>query len=206
MPSDDGEVVNFAMVLFLGLIIHGMISDILTRSPALMLENVNFVKKVIFPLEVLPWVVLLSTLFNFCIGFCLLLGFVYLELNHIPVTALLTPFILAPYVLLLLGLSWLLAALGVYVRDIKQLSGTLSTLLLFLSPVFYSITVLPETIQKLILINPITVIVETSRSAVIYGEHPDYACLSVYSASALMIAIIGFTLFQRMRRGFADVL
>ena len=107
---------------------------------------------------------------------------------------------------MLLGLSWALAALGVYVRDLKQLSGTLATLLLFLSPVFYSIDILPETLQRLILINPIAVIVEVSRTAVIYGEHPDYATLSVYAVLALIVAIIGFSLFQRMRRGFADVL
>ena len=206
MPSSDGEVLSFAMVLFLGLIIHGMIADILTRSPGLMLENVNFVKKVIFPLEVLPWVVVLSALFNFFIGFCLLLGFVYIELDYIPVTTLLIPVILAPYILMLLGLSWTLAALGVYVRDIQQLSGTLATLLLFLSPVFYSITILPETLQRLILINPIAVIVEAARSAVIYGEHPDYTILVIYSVLALIVAVVGFTLFQRMRRGFADVL
>ena len=206
MPSPDGEVLNFAMVLFLGLIIHGMIADILTRSPSLMLENVNFVKKVIFPLEVLPWVVLLSTLFNFFIGFCLLLGFVYIELDHIPVTTLLIPIIIAPYVLMLLGLSWTLAALGVYVRDIQQLSATFATLFLFLSPVFYSISILPETLQKVILINPIAVIVEASRSAVIYGEHPDYAILGIYSILAMMVAVIGFTVFQGTRRGFADVL
>ena len=117
-----------------------MIADMLTRSPGLMLENVNFVKKVIFPLETLPWVVMLSALFNFCIGFCLLLAFVYIELEHIPVTTLLVPVILAPYVLMLLGLSWTLAALGVYIRDIQQLSGTLATLLLFLSPVFIPLT------------------------------------------------------------------
>ena len=206
MPSGDDEVLSFAMVLFLGLIIHGMIADILTRSPGLMLENVNFVKKVIFPLEVLPWVVVLSALFNFFIGFCLLLGFVYIELDYIPVTTLLIPVILAPYVLMLLGLSWTLAALGVYVRDIQQLSGTLATLLLFLSPVFYSITILPEPLHRLILINPIAVIVEASRSAVIYGEHPDYTILVIYSVLALIVAVVGFTFFQRMRRGFADVL
>ena len=206
MPSGEDEVLNFAMVLFLGLIIHGMIADILTRSPGLMLENVNFVKKVIFPLETLPWVVMLSALFNFCIGFCLLLAFVYIELEHIPVTTLLVPVILAPYVLMLLGLSWTLAALGVYIRDIQQLSGTLATLLLFLSPVFYSINILPDTLQRLILINPIAVIVEASRSAVIYGEHPDYASLVIYSGVALIVAVVGFSLFQRMRTGFADVL
>ena len=205
VQADDGSDLNFAMVLFLGLLVHGMISDILTRSPGMILTNVNFVKKVIFPLETLTWVVLLSTLFNFVIGFCLLLGFVYIELHHIPLTTLLMPVILAPYVFMLLGISWILAAFGVYVRDIQQLSGTLATFLLFLSPVFYSITILPESLQRLILFNPISVVVEASRSVVIYGQHPDYTTLIIYSVISITIACLGFTLFQRMRRGFADV-
>lgn len=205
VTSDDGSVLNFAMVLFLGLLIHGMIADILSRSPGMILENVNFVKKVIFPLETLAWVVLLSTLFNFVIGFCLLLGFVYIELHYIPLTTLLVPVILIPYMFMLLGISWLLAAFGVYVRDIQQLSGTLATLLLFLSPVFYSITILPETMQRLILFNPIAVIVEAFRSVVIYGQPPDYTMLSIYTIISFVVAFLGFSLFKRMSRGFADV-
>ena len=107
VPTADGEVLNFAMILFLGMLVHGMIADILMRSPGLIVENVNFVKKVVFPLETLSWVTLFSTIFNFVIGFCLLLGFVYIELGQIPVTALLVPVILLPYLLLLLGVSWL---------------------------------------------------------------------------------------------------
>lgn len=206
VPTADGEVLNFAMILFLGMLVHGMIADILMRSPGLIVENVNFVKKVVFPLETLSWVTLFSTIFNFVIGFCLLLGFVYIELGQIPVTALLVPVILLPYLLLLLGLSWLLAALGVYIRDIQQISGTLATLLLFLSPVFYSISILPDNLQLLIRFNPITVIVEACRSVVIFGEQPNYIYLSVYSVVALFVAVIGFSLFNRMRRGFADVL
>ena len=146
--------------------------------------------------------IMLSALFNFCIGFCLLLGFVYIELGHIPITTLLIPVILAPYVLMLLGLSWILAALGVYIRDIQQVSGTFSTLLLFLSPIFILITTLPATLQKLILINPIAVIVEASRSAVIYGEHPDYAILVTYSVLALMVAVVGVYFFSTNAQRF----
>ena len=206
VPTADGEVLSFAMILFLGMLVHGMLADILMRSPGLIVENVNFVKKVVFPLETLSWVTLFSTIFNFVIGFFLLLGFVYIELGQIPVTALLVPVILLPYFLLLLGVSWLLAALGVYVRDIQQVSGTLATLLLFLSPVFYSISILPDNLQLLIRFNPITVIVEACRSVVIFGEQPNYYYLTVYSVVALFVAVLGFTLFNRMRRGFADVL
>ncbi len=206
VPGNDGEVLNFAMMLFLGLIIHGMIADILNRSPGLILENVNFVKKVVFPLEILPVVVLLSALFNFIVGFILLLGFVVVELHTIPVTALLAPLIFVPYLLMLLGISWMLAALGVYIRDIQHITGTLATLLLFLSPIFYSIDILPEYLQKLILLNPIAVIVEAFRSVVIYGEIPEYLSLLVYSGVAVLMALMGYFLFQRSKRGFADVL
>ncbi len=203
--GSDGETLSFAMILFLGLVIHGMLADILTRSPGLILEHVNFVKKVVFPLEILSWVVLFSALFNFCIGFILLLGIVFIELQTIPVTALLAPIILLPYFLMLLGISWILAALGVYIRDIQQITGTLATLLLFLSPVFYSIDILPENLQTLILLNPIAVIVESCRSVIIYGSLPDSLPLAIYTVVALIVAFAGHRLFQRARGGFADV-
>jgi len=206
VPGTDGEVLSFAMMLFLGLIIHGVMADILNRSPGLILENVNFVKKVVFPLEIFAWVVLFSALFNFAMGFLLLLGFVFIELHAIPITVFLAPLILLPYLLIVLGISWILSALGVYIRDIQHITGTLATLLLFLSPIFYSIDILPENLQTLILLNPIAVIVESCRAVIIYGELPELMPLLVYSLVAFVVAALGFRLFQRARLGFADVL
>ncbi len=202
-----GEVqLNFAMVLFLGLTIHAILSDIISRSPGLILSNVNFVKKVVFPLEILPWVAFLSALFNFAIGFLLLFCFILIELHSIPVAALYLPLILLPYFVLVLGLSWILAALGVYVRDIQHISGTLATLLLFMSPVFYSIDNLPETFQSWILLNPIALIVEECRTVLFYNEAPDFKALAIYSCVALLVVVLGFWMFQKSRKGFADVL
>ncbi|MBV1879315.1 MAG: ABC transporter permease [Pseudomonadales bacterium] len=206
VPGIDGRELNFAIMLFMGLIVHGMLGDMLARSPGLILSHVNFVKKVVFPLEILPWVALLSNLFNFTISFILLLGLLLFETQQIPVTALLVPFILLPYLLLLLGLSWLLAAIGVYIRDIQHISGTLTTLLLFLSPVFYSIDTLPDKYQFLMLLNPIALIVEACRSVVVLGQLPALQPLLIYSAVSLLIAVTGYRVFQRSRRGFADVL
>ncbi|MBO6556768.1 MAG: ABC transporter permease [Pseudomonadales bacterium] len=205
MVSEEGEVLNFAMVLFLGLIIHGLVADTVTRSPRLILDNVNLVKKVVFPLESLAWVMILNALFNFMISLALLLIFVYWELGHIPLTALWLPLVLLPYVVILMGLSWILACLGVYLQDLQQISGTAATLLLFLSPVFYSITILPENVQPFIYLNPITLIVESARAVLLYGNPPDFRALGIYAVIAIAFFTLGYALFQKARKGFADV-
>lgn len=196
----------FALVLFLGLIIHGLIADTFSRSPGLILQNVNFVKKVIFPLEILPWVNLFSALFHFFISFGLLLIFALITLRGLPLEALYLPLILLPYFLLLLGLGWFLAALGVFLRDIEHVMGTLTSLTLFLSPVFFSVERLPPAIQTILWLNPIAVIVENARTVLLYGKMPDFFALGVYSLCALFVAIAGYWSFQKLKPGFADVL
>ena len=195
----------FAIVLFLGLIIHSLIADTLSRSPGLILQNANFVKKVVFPLEILSLVNLLSALFHFLISFVLLLIFVLISLKRIPVEILYLPLVLLPYFLLLLGLGWFLSALGVFLRDIEHIMGTLVMLMLFLSPVFFSIERLPETIQTFIWLNPIAVIVENARMVVLYGETPDFQALGIYSVCAIAFTSSAYYFFQKMRPGFADV-
>ena len=202
----SGEPINFALVLFLGLIIHGLLADVLTRSPGLILEHTNFVKKVVFPLEILPWVAILSAVFNFMISFVLLLAFVLFEMRAIPLNALFLPLILFPYFLLLLGISWILSALGVYLRDIQHMIGTMNILLMFLSPVFYTIDMLPVQLQSLVMLNPIAFPIEQSRAVLIYGNLPDFTVLFIYSGASLCIALSGYQFFQKIRSGFADVL
>lgn len=197
---------SFAIVLFLGLTIHAVMGEILTKSPMLITGNQNFVKKIVFPLELLSWVTLLSAVFTFFISFGLLLIFILIELHRIPVTALLLPLILLPYFLLLLGISWFLAALGVYLRDIQQITGTFATLLLFLSPIFYSVNILPENLQALIFLNPLSYIVESARAVLIYGQLPDFIGLGIYSVVALSVAWLGYSFFRKVRPGFSDVL
>lgn len=197
---------SFAIVLFLGLTIHAVMAEILTKSPSLITGNQNFVKKIVFPLELLSWVTLLGSIFTFLISFGLLLIFILVELQRIPITALLLPLILLPYFLLLLGVSWFLAALGVYLRDIQQVTGTLATLLLFLSPIFYSVNILPEKLQALIFLNPLSYIVESARAVLIYGKLPDFTGLGIYSLVALFVAWLGYSFFRKVRPGFSDVL
>ncbi|MBV1907091.1 MAG: ABC transporter permease [Pseudomonadales bacterium] len=205
LVSGEETELPFALVLFLGLIIHGMIADTLTRSTGLILQNANFVKKVVFPLEILTWVSLFSSLFHFFISFALLLAFALLTVGRIPLEALYLPLILLPYFLMLAGISWFLAALGVFLRDIEHIMGTLTMLILFLSPVFFSVDRLPEQVQSLIWLNPIAVIVENARTVLLYGNAPDFQALGIYSLSAVLIFVSGYAFFQRLRPGFADV-
>ncbi len=203
----SGETtLSFAIVLFLGLSLHGLLMETLTKSPQLITANPNFVKKIVFPLEILPYINLLGALFTFCISFGLLLIFMLVELQRIPLTALLLPIFLLPYLLLLLGLGWLLAGLGVYLRDIQQITGTLATLMLFLSPVFYSASSLSESLQQLILLNPLSYIVESARQLVIYGKIPSLTGLGIYCVIAVSVAACGYWFFRKVRPGFADVI
>jgi lipopolysaccharide transport system permease protein len=203
----SGETTSsFAMILFLGLSLHSILSEVVTKSSQLITTNPNFVKKIVFPLEILPWVNLLGALFNFSICLLLLLIVMFFKMGSIPLTALLLPVILLPYLIMLMGIGWILAALGVYVRDIQQVTGTLSTLLLFLSPVFYSVSSLSEDLRILISLNPLTFVVETSRKMFFYDQLPSLDGLLIYTAVALLIACLGFFFFKKVRPGFSDVL
>lgn len=197
---------GFAIVLFVGLIIHGLFAECLLRAPRLIIEQANFVTKVVFPLEILPIVTLGVALFH--AGVSILMLFVAMVFVGTPLhaTALLLPFVLAPLVLFILGLSWFVAALGVYIRDIGQIIGLVTTTMLFLSPVFYPISALPETYRRLVLLNPLTLPIEQSRDVLIWGNIPNWSALAGYYVLALLTASFGYWWFQSSRKGFADVL
>jgi lipopolysaccharide transport system permease protein len=197
---------EFALVLFAGLLVFNIFSECINRAPGLVLSNVNYVKKVIFPLEVLPWVVMGSAIFHSLIslGVWFMAYFIFFGLPHI--TVLLLPLVVSPLPLFIIGLSWGLASLGVYLRDVSQFIDILTRILLFLSPVFYPVSALPEKYRYLILLNPLAQIIEQTRDVLIWGRIPDLKILLIYLASAGLIAWFGFAGFQKTRKGFADVL
>ena len=123
-----------------------------------------------------------------------------------PFTALYLPLIFIPLALLILGLSWGLASLGVYLRDISQVIGIFTTVLLFLSPIFYPVNALPEVYQHLLYLNPLTPVIEQTRDVLFFGKTPDFMVLSIYWLATTLIAWLGFVWFQKTRKGFADVL
>ncbi|WP_159838121.1 ABC transporter permease [Burkholderia sp. 8Y] len=197
---------EFAVVLFAGMIMFNLFSECITRAPSLILSNANFVKKIIFPLEILPCVTLLSALFHFCVSVFILLIAEWLIVGSVPVTAFMLPIVLLPLCVLILGISWALAATGVYLRDIGQTIGILVTALMFLSPVFFPVSSLPEQFRSLVYMNPMTYPIEQSRDVLVWGVSIDWSRWSVYSGIALVVAWFGFAWFQKTRRGFADVI
>jgi lipopolysaccharide transport system permease protein len=204
--SDQTGMAGFAIILFAGLIVFQLFAEVVTRAPTLVLSNVNYVKKVVFPLEILPIVALGSALFHLGVSLTVLIAFMLAVTGHIAPTAALLPVVLAPFVLLVLGLGWFLASLGVYLRDIGQFLGTVVTALMFLSPIFYPSSALPEWIRPWLVLNPLTLPIEQAREVLIWGRAPDFAALGLYGLCAIGIAAAGFCWFQATRKGFADVL
>lgn len=197
---------HFAMILFMGLIAHGMLAEVLTRSPMLIVTNPNFVKKVIFPLEVLPVSTALSALFHGFISVLVWLIAHLLVIGLPPWQIIWLPLVFLPFFTLCLGISYSLAALGVFMRDIGQTMGILVTVLLFMSPVFFPVERLPEAYQPFFMLNPLTFVINQLRAVALWGQTPDVMGLSLYGLAALGVLWLGFAGFQRTRQGFADVL
>ena len=200
------DKVNFAIILFVGLIVHGLFAECINRAPTLILSNSNYVKKVVFPLEILPSVALGSALFHAGVSLIVLL-IVQLLVNHtLPWTVVIFPLILLPLLLATMGFAWLLSALGVYVRDIGQSTSILTTVLMFLSPLFYPVSALPEKYRLWLHLNPLTFIIEESRNVLIFGKTPNWVGWALAVLASFLISTAGFWWFQKTRKGFADVL
>lgn len=204
--TSEESKTQFAVVLFAGLIVHTLFSDVINRAPQLVLGNVNYVKKVVFPLEILPVVQLLSATFHALVSVVVLIAAQLVFQGSLPITALLLPVVLLPFLLLTLGLAWWLASLGVFVRDVGQTISLVTSVMLFMSPVFFPVQSLPPALQPWMHLNPLTFVIEQVREVVVWGRLPDWQGLAVYSLASIATAWLGFAWFQKTRKGFADVL
>ena len=202
----DESKTQFALVLFVGMIVHGLFAEVLNRAPGLILSNVNYVKKVVFPLDVLPVIAMGAALFHASISLAVLLIAFALFNGYLHWTVIFFPVVLLPLVILTLGVAWIFASLGVFLRDVGQTVGIITTVMLFLAPIFYPVTALPEEVRPLIMANPLTFIIEEARGVVILGRMPEWTGLGIYTLAATAVAWAGFAWFQKTRKGFADVL
>lgn len=204
--TGEESKVAFAIVLFSGMIVHSFFAECLNRAPSLITSHPNYVKKVVFPLEILPWMALFSAFLHFLVSFSVLLVFCLLAGVAIQGGALLIPIILIPLILLMLGLSWIFASLGVYLRDLSQVMGMATTVALFLAPIFYPIEALPETYQALLVWNPITLPVIQLRDLLLWGKPLRWDEWAISLLIGASVCQIGYWWFQKSRRGFADVI
>lgn len=205
-PQVEASNAHFSVILFAGLIIHSFFSECLVRAPGLIVGNANFVKKVVFPLEILPWPMVLSALFHTMMN---ILVFIALRLvldGEFSWTIVFLPMVLLPLVVLSLGVSWFLAALSVYFRDISQVTGIVSQGLLFLSSAMMPLESIPESYRWAYLLNPLTFIIDQARDVMLWGKMPDWTGLSLYLLIAVCCMYLGRIWFGLTRRGFADVL
>jgi lipopolysaccharide transport system permease protein len=202
----SGTRSEFAIVLFAGMIVFNVFGECVMKAPGLILGNANFVKKIVFPLDILPVVNLLSALFHALISISVLLLFQLVERGGVPLTAFFIPFVFLPLGLFTLGITWWLAATGVFLRDIGQTIGIFITALMFLSPIFFPVSSLPSRWQTVAKFNPMTFPIEQARDLLIWGNPIHWGAWLAYTCAAALVAWLGYVWFQRTRRGFADVI
>jgi lipopolysaccharide transport system permease protein len=204
--TGSGSKLEFALVLFCGLTTFNIFAETVNRAPGLIVGNVNYVKKVIFPLEILPVVALGSAMVQALISLSLLLVALVFFMGVINWTIILIPLVLLPLILLSLWLGWFFASLGAYLRDVGHLIGIAVQVLMFMTPIFYSITSIPENLRWVFYLNPINNVVEDMRRVVIWGQLPNWQWLVLGTVIGGIVAVLGYAWFEKTRGGFADVL
>ncbi len=203
----EGEgALDFGLLLFSGLIVHALFAESVQRAPYLIVNHSNYVKKVVFPLEILVWTSVGTALFHAAISALVLILFYGLLHHSLHWTMLFLPLLLIPLAFVTIGVSWFLASAGVFVRDIGQASGPVMTVMLFLSPVFYPASALPESYRALLYANPLTFLISQAQDVLIWGKAPSWVGIGVYCACSYLIAWFGLLWFQQTRKAFADVL
>jgi homopolymeric O-antigen transport system permease protein len=205
-PGAEGSRAEFALILFSALIAFSLFAECVNRAPGLILANTSYVTRIVFPLEILPVVTFLASGFHFLVSLLVWLLF-YAAFIGVPhASVLLLPLVLVPLALLVLGLCWFLSSLGVYLRDVAQIVTVMTTMLMFLSPIFYPLSAVPPNLQTLMRANPLTGTIEQVRDVMLWGHAPDWQAWALQTAIAALVAWLGFAWFQKTRRGFADVL
>ena len=205
-PGSSGSSAEYAVNAFAGMIVFTIFSESVSRAPTLVLGNANLVKKVVFPLEVLPWVTLASSLFHALVSYFVLLAFVVVIQQTVHPTVLLFPLVILPVVLLALGISWFLASIGVFFRDTSHTVALLVAVTMFLSPIFYPLSAVPPHLLWLFKLNPLAQSINDGRAVAILGVMPDIGHYAVMLVVSAVVAWVGLWWFVRTKHAFADVL
>ncbi len=197
---------QFTLGLFCSLLLWDLIAGSIAASPGLVVSNANFVTKVIFPLEILQIAMIASTLVHTIIGFIPLLLLLVISQGAISLSSMSLFFIFIPILFYTLGITWVLSALGVFLRDIGAMMPAVITMLMFMSAIFFPITAIPAAWQWIIMLNPAAVLVSMARNALVFGQWPDLSLYGIQLGISIIVAILGYALFMRVKPAFADVL
>lgn len=193
------------LIFFAGLTVFGFFMEVITRAPNVIRDNSVYVKKIVFPLDILAWMLAGTAMFKLLINFTLLLLFLLLLTGGIPAKVLLVPVLLAPFVVMTVGLAWIAAAIGAYIRDLPHAIQALTPILMFVSPIFYAVQQVPESVRAVYLFNPLTFVLEGIRSLLFFDTVFPLRGLALYTVAALLVYAAGYVFFQRLRPGFSDV-
>lgn len=197
---------QYAVMLFAGLNINAMFSECANRAPTLIIQNTNYVKKIVFPLESLSWSTLGAALFHLLISTIVLLVISLLANHSVPWTIVLFPIVVACFLPFVAGAVWLLSSLGVFLRDLQQAIVIITTAMMFLAPILYPMTLIPEQYRIYMYINPLTTIALASQDVLVLGVPPNWGHLAWYLLASCIFAWLSFVWFERTKKGFADVL
>lgn len=197
---------SFAVVMFCGMALYNLFSESISMCCSCVNANANLVKKVIFPVEILPAAQVLSTFVLGLAWFVLLFIGSWIVLGFVGWTMLLLPIVLLPLMFFTLGMSYFVASLGVFVKDTQYVVGVLLQILFFATPIFYPVSAVPEELRWVLNWNPLTVFIEQARNVFLYGLVPDWLFLGIATLVSLVVLQLGFFFFARTKRGFADVL
>ncbi len=197
---------DFAILLLVGMAVHGIFAEAVGRAPTVILAQASYVTKVVFPIEVLPVVAVLTSLVNAFVTVGIVVIGQFLLNGVLHWTALFWPLVIAPYLIFVVALAMFFAACGVFLRDLSQIVALLVTVTLFLTPIFYPLDAVPGAFRMVMRLNPLTSIVEQSRTVIVFGGMPDFVSLGLYTLCSLAALAFAYWLFQRLRPGFADVL
>lgn len=203
---DTSDKYEFALVLFCGLTAFNMISEVMNRSSNLIASNTNYVKKVIFPLELLPVVITLSALFTCIISYAILIVAKLILYHNISITLYQSILAFIPLILLSVGVGFILSAISVYLKDVGNVISVLVMVLMYMSPVFFPLTSVPEKYRGICMVNPMTYIIENFRNTMLYGMNLNWSFLGLSIVIALAVYALGYVVFMRTKEGFADVL
>jgi lipopolysaccharide transport system permease protein len=205
VSPDEGKF-QFAMTMFCGMTVFNIFGECISRAPTLILQYPNYVKKVVFPLEILPVAALGSSLINAALSLAILIPAVLLFSHAWPSTIYLFPLVLIPICAFALGFGWFLASMAVFIRDIAQPVSVIVQMLFFISGIFFPPSAIPEEIRSFVQLNPLVGILEDARRTLMWGQYPDWSSLALVTLFSLIVMQLGYLWFMRTKRAFADVI